>query len=274
MVQCKNLRLFRLLRTVAQCRVADVRVHTHNGKIWYCKERLCPDLILGFANRLLPSRFDVLTTRDWILRETSLYAELYGMEVITKADAANAVWLPEVPGYVAGDFLREKADSDSAAALKAFCACLHSLHCLHSHSFANPIESRYPFSHGDASIWNVMYDVNTGKASWFDFETAHKTSLSDCERHVDDLAVLLYSSAAVTPELLWDELILVALKRYQELDTLTALATQALQDMHPSFFRLKQVRMKRPQHQAFTSALLKRLEAALQAEAFDSKVQS
>jgi len=273
-VKCKNLRLFRLLRTAAHCRVADVRMQVHDGKVWYCKERLCPDLILEVTNRLLPSQFDVLMARDWILRETDLYAEIYGMEVITKAAERNALWLPELPGCVAGDFLREIADGDHIAALEAFCACLRSLHSLHYHSFNNPIGTCCPFSHGDASIWNVLYDRNTNAATWFDFETAHKSHLSDLARQADDVAVFLYSSAAVIPPQFWDDLILTALMLYSEHSLLQALIAQTCRDMRPSFFRLKQVRMRRPQYRAFTAALRERLEAALQVEALDSKAQS
>jgi len=196
------------------------------------------------------------------------------MEVITKTAERNALWLPELPGCVAGDFLREMADSNYDAALEVFRACLHSLHSLHNHSFTNPIVACPPFSHGDASIWNVLYDRNTNAATWFDFETAHKSHLSDLARQADDVAVFLYSSAAVIPPQFWDGLILTALKLYLEHSLLQALIAQIWLDMHPPFLRLKQVRMRRSQYQAFTVALLARLEAALRAEALDSKAQS
>jgi tRNA A-37 threonylcarbamoyl transferase component Bud32 len=50
---------------------------------------------------------------------------------------------------------------------------------------------RLGFTHGDAMAENVMIDVETGAARWFDFETVHESDRPIAWRRADDVRALL-----------------------------------------------------------------------------------
>jgi hypothetical protein len=52
-------------------------------------------------------------------------------------------------------------------------------------------EFRGPWSHGDASITNVIYDAKNNRARWVDFEMCHQKSLAAAARHANDLLMFL-----------------------------------------------------------------------------------
>ena len=53
------------------------------------------------------------------------------------------------------------------------------------------------FSHADATIRNVLVEVERRQAAWIDFETAHTPGLPAPVRHADDLLTLLSTAAAI-----------------------------------------------------------------------------
>jgi tRNA A-37 threonylcarbamoyl transferase component Bud32 len=54
-----------------------------------------------------------------------------------------------------------------------------------------------PWSHGDSTATNVIYNQKTGRARLIDFELVHDRSLSAKSRHADDLLVFLLDILAI-----------------------------------------------------------------------------
>jgi hypothetical protein len=81
-------------------------------------------------------------------------------------------------------------------------------HQLHSDYFAGP------WSHGDATMSNVLYDEATDKARLIDFETVHDKSLPAAVRHADDLFVFLLDLIAMSSRRRWLPLALQFVRSY------------------------------------------------------------
>ena len=64
-------------------------------------------------------------------------------------------------------------------------------------------EFRGPWSHGDASVTNVIYDAKTNCARLIDFEIYHDKSLSAAARQADDLLVFLLDLVGTVPGRQW-----------------------------------------------------------------------
>ena len=59
------------------------------------------------------------------------------------------------------------------------------------------------WSHGDATMSNVIYDEKTGRARMIDFELIHDKSVPAKSRHADDLLVFLLDVVAIAPSRRW-----------------------------------------------------------------------
>ncbi|HJT46199.1 MAG TPA: hypothetical protein VJ721_08010, partial [Chthoniobacterales bacterium] len=64
-------------------------------------------------------------------------------------------------------------------------------------------EFRGRWSHGDASITNLIYDARTNRARFIDFEIYHDKSLSAAARQADDLLVFLLDLVGTVPSRQW-----------------------------------------------------------------------
>jgi len=60
-----------------------------------------------------------------------------------------------------------------------------------------------PWSHGDATMTNVIYNQDTGRARLIDFEIIHLQSLPAVVRHADDLLVFLLDLVSTFPGRSW-----------------------------------------------------------------------
>ena len=60
-----------------------------------------------------------------------------------------------------------------------------------------------PWSHGDSTATNVIYNQKTGRARLIDFELVHDRSLSAKSRHADDLLVFLLDILAIASSRQW-----------------------------------------------------------------------
>lgn len=144
-----------------------------------------PLLIWG-AEALLRPRFHTLSGAAWQAQESALYAQLYGQP---PARIPGGLRLPALPGVVLADYLRP-APADGPQALRAAVVALHALHQVEVAPGAGP------FTHGDATAHNCLYEPAAARARWFDFETGHLAGLGLAERRADDLRALLFSAGA------------------------------------------------------------------------------
>jgi hypothetical protein len=81
-------------------------------------------------------------------------------------------------------------------ALAAMAAAIRALAHLHRQSIALPNGTTRRFSHADATISNVTYEISSDTAYWFDFETAHDPARPHLWCCADDLRALLCSAVA------------------------------------------------------------------------------
>src|SRR5256885_14341684 len=82
---------------------------------------------------------------------------------------------------------------------------------------AHQLDSDYfggPWSHGDATMANVIYEDATDKARLIDFETVHDKSLPAPARHADDLFVFLLDLIAMSSRRRWRPLALEFVRAY------------------------------------------------------------
>jgi len=83
-----------------------------------------------------------------------------------------------------------------------------------------------PWSHGDASMANVIYNERTGRARLIDFEIVHEKSLPAKSRHADDLLVFLLDILAIVSTRQWLPFALYFLNAYGNQSVIAALEDQ------------------------------------------------
>lgn len=154
--------------------IDDTTVSKH--RTWYANFLRIPgNFILGF--RRAPVR--VLSTKQWYERER----QLSNATVVE-----NKLQLGKLDGVPLSEYLsNEESVEQKLAAINAAMRSLFEFHLQHDQS------------HGDASVTNVMIDKLPGgnfSATWFDFDVAHKDSVSEVVRRSDDLRALFYTSKA------------------------------------------------------------------------------
>ena len=190
--------LGRVLMTV---RFNSIGLEIHGDARHWKKARLRRgDFLVPLANWFAARtgmKMRVLTRSSWLRHEPLMYRLLLGRPVDS---SSRAILLPNMPGCTLRrmlcqspqlNFQNEMAISLAATEL----ARLHACHTPH------PCNGRpMPFSHADATIDNVLIDLEQHTACWIDFETAHPPWLAPVVRHADDLLTMLYNSAAMLPD--------------------------------------------------------------------------
>jgi serine/threonine protein kinase len=135
--------------------------------------------------RVLNTGSHVLPQPEWEKREGELYQRLYNTSI--RVDPRGALVLPFLEGETLASLLENPSISDSVreTAIELAVKALTALHEL-------------GFTHGDAMAENVMIDLDSGAAHWFDFETIHDQDRSLAWRRSDDVRALLATSLART----------------------------------------------------------------------------
>ncbi len=171
--------LGRLLRSG---RYAKAWIVQQDGELQVRKYRLfyAPLLVWlgGPLVRILDTGVRVLPQRDWEERERRLYRRLRGTSI--RIDADGVLVLPCLAGKTLGALLDDPQleESDRKRAIERAVAALAEFHHL-------------GFTHGDAMAENVMVDLESGVAHWFDFETIHDSTRPMAWRRADDVRALL-----------------------------------------------------------------------------------
>jgi hypothetical protein len=79
------------------------------------------------------------------------------------------------------------------------------------------------WSHGDASMTNVIYDEKSGRARLIDFEIRHESSLPETARHADDLLVFLLDMVGRVSSRRWLSFSICFLRAYHDVAVLREL---------------------------------------------------
>jgi serine/threonine protein kinase len=169
------LALGRLLRSArystAQVVHQDVRKH----------RRFYAPLLIWMSGplvRILDAGVFVLRQRDWEERERRVYRSLYGLSIRT--DTGGVLVLPQLDGHTLASLLEDPARGESVRrkAIERAVIALAEFH-------------RAGLTHGDAMAENVLVDLESGVARWFDFETIHDSRRPIAWRRADDVRALL-----------------------------------------------------------------------------------
>ncbi len=172
---------------VESLKINSIRERTRKGRPVIVKRRNLygargADLI-NFYFRLagLPIRFvsDVDKWRRW---EAECFQKLNGDKFKAVLTDARTIAIDKLPGKSLWDHM-----NDGTLTTRMMRAAGREYRRAH----ALPIGKLGAWSHGDASMTNVIYDAAADRARLIDFEITHDRSLPAVERHADDLLVFL-----------------------------------------------------------------------------------
>jgi len=135
--------------------------------------------------RILDTGVRVLPQRDWQERERKIYWRLDGTSI--RIDDDGTLILPCLAGETLARLL-EDPELDEAARKKAIELAVVALAEFH----------RLGFTHADAMAENVLVDLKTGVAHWFDFETVHDSRRAEVWRRADDVRALVVTCVVRT----------------------------------------------------------------------------
>lgn len=141
--------------------------------------------ISGPLVRILDTGVRVLPQRDWQERERQIYQSLYRTSI--RIDVDGTLVVPCLAGQTLASLLEDRGCEESIRK-KAIERAVVSLAEFH----------RFGFTHGDAMAENVMVDLETGVAHWFDFETIHESWRPMTCRRADDVRALLVTCVVRT----------------------------------------------------------------------------
>ena len=143
---------------------------------------------------------------DWRHWEVKSFRMLNGDRFRAFASGAKTVCTDKLPGKNLWEHLTE--GTLTRRMLEAAGRELRRAHQLWSDEFHGP------WSHGDSTATNVIYNQKTERARLIDFELVHDKSLSAKSRHADDLLVFLLDILAIASSRQWLPFTLCFLNAY------------------------------------------------------------
>src|SRR5437867_5058787 len=132
---------------------------------------------------------------DWKRWEVECFKMLNGDRFRVFASGVKTVCVDKLPGETLWEHLNR--GTLTRQMLEATGRELRRAHQLWSEEFGGG------WSHGDATMSNVLYDEKTGRARMIDFEIIHDKSVPAKSRHADDLLVFLLDVVAIAPSRRW-----------------------------------------------------------------------
>lgn len=157
-------------------------------------------------------------TEDWRRWEVKCFRMLNGDRFRAFASGPKTVCTDKLPGKSLWEHLNQ--GTLTRQMLEAAGTELRRAHQFWSDEFDGP------WSHGDTTATNVIYDQKTGRARLIDFEIVHDKTLSAKSRHADDLLVFLLDIMAIAPSRQWLPFALSFLNAYGNTAVLAELTNQ------------------------------------------------
>jgi len=177
-------------------------------------EQLADLANLYFRMSGIPIRF-WSKAEEWRSWEANCFRMLNGDRFRAFTSGPRTVCLDKLPGKSLWEHLNE--GTVTRRMLEAVGTELRRAHKFWSNEF------RGPWSHGDSTATNVIYDQKTNRARLIDFEIVHDRSLHAKSRHADDLLVFLLDVIAIASTRQWLSFALSFLKAYGDPVVLTEL---------------------------------------------------
>jgi len=180
-------------------------------------EQLADLANLYFRVSSIPIRF-WSKTKDWQRWEVECFKMLNGDRFRACTSGAKTICVDKLPGESLWEHMNRGTLTRQMleAAAREYCRA----HQLWSDEFAGP------WSHGDASMENVMYNEKTGRVRLIDFELIHEKSLPAKSRQADDLLVFLLDLIGVVSTRRWLPFTLYFLNAYENARVIAALEDQ------------------------------------------------
>src|SRR6266699_1773496 len=180
-------------------------------------EQLADLANLYFRMSSIPIRF-WSKIEDWRRWESECFQMLNGDRFRVLAAGAKTVCVDKLPGKTLWEHLNRGTLTPQM--LQAAGRELRRAHQLWSDEFGGG------WSHGDATMSNVLYDEKTGRARMIDFEIIHDKSVPAKSRHADDLLVFLLDVVAIAPSRQWLAFALCFLDAYGDTEVIAELENQ------------------------------------------------
>jgi hypothetical protein len=174
---------------------------------------------LYFSWAGLPIRF-WSKVGEWRRWEIDSFNMLNSDRFRARASGPRTVIEDKLPGESLWDHMKRGTLTRQmlTAAAKEF----HRSHQFWSDEFGGP------WSHGDATTTNVIYDGRTDRARLIDFEMLHEKSLPTRARHADDLLVFLLDMVGIVSSRQWLPFALCFLNAYGEAVVIRQLKKQLI----------------------------------------------
>ena len=170
----------------------DGKAFVRKRRSWYDWALIAPGNIV-FRFRQTPVR--VLYKGEWVRWERTLKLALRNERI----SAGKELLCEKISGQPLSDYLStETKFPQKLASLKTATLALKALHktSVELAGFERPIK----LSHGDAAIANVLYEIESNQAEWFDFDLRHDLRIDAVQRHADDLRALLFTAGCCLRE--------------------------------------------------------------------------
>jgi hypothetical protein len=170
-------------------------------------EQLADLANLYFRISSIPIRF-WSKVEDWRRWESECFRMLNGDRFRVFASGVKTVCVDKLPGKTLWEHLNR--GTLTRQMLEAAGRELRRAHQLWNDEFGGG------WSHGDATMSNVLYDKKTDRARMIDFEIIHDKSVPAKSRHADDLLVFLLDVVAIAPSRRWLPFTLSFLNAYED----------------------------------------------------------
>ncbi len=180
-------------------------------------EQLAELTNLYFLFSGIPIRF-WSKVEDWQRWEVDCFEMLNGDCFQARNSGVRTVIADKLPGESLWDHLNR--GTLTRPMLRAAAVELHRAHQFWSDEF------RDRWSHGDASVTNVIYETKTNRARLIDFEIYHEKSLSAAARQADDLLVFLLDLVGTVPSRQWLPFATTFLEAYSDREVIAQLKQQ------------------------------------------------
>ena len=195
-----------LAAALARCRLHRICYVDQDGEAVVMKSRrVGSSIAVYFGNaylRLQNCGVEILGTDEWIRWEKAVQSAMNVADCGRKAELSTGRSQTLTRRHVPGSSLREVlkdarySEDQKFAAIRWGLESLGQLHRQQADWGRGMIQS---VSHGDATVNNVIVNLELQKANWIDFDMRHLPLLSELDRHVDDLRAVVFSAAVYLP---------------------------------------------------------------------------